>query len=85
MLLAEDGVGIAHLIGVTDDGSSYPLARNAVDTNEFAGPVFSPDRRTLFVNLHPGHDVRDPRTLAPPVMRGSLVRAVTRSAGPPLA
>ncbi len=51
VLLAEDGVGIQHLIGVTDDGRSYPLARNAVDTNEFTGPVFSPDRRTLFANL----------------------------------
>ena len=50
-LLAEDGGGIQHLIAVTDDGRSYPLARNAVDTNEFTGPVFSPDRRTLFANL----------------------------------
>lgn len=51
VILAEDGNGIQHLIGVTTDGRSYPLARNEVDTNEFTGPVFSPDRRTLFANL----------------------------------
>jgi secreted PhoX family phosphatase len=51
VILAEDGEGVQHLIGVTDDAHTYPLARNDVDTNEFTGPVFSPDRRTLFANL----------------------------------
>ncbi|MGH4025433.1 MAG: alkaline phosphatase PhoX [Pseudonocardiaceae bacterium] len=51
VILAEDGEGIQHLIGVTDDGRSYPLARNEVDSGEFTGPVFSPDRTTLFANL----------------------------------
>lgn len=50
VILAEDGEGVQHLLGVTDDGRSYPLARNEVDNNEFTGPVFSPDRRTLFAN-----------------------------------
>lgn len=50
VILAEDGEGVQHLIGVTEDGSSYPLARNEVDTNEFTGPVFSLDRRILFAN-----------------------------------
>ena len=51
VLLAEDGVGVQHLVGVTDGGEPYPLARNDVDDNEFAGPVFSPSKRILFVSL----------------------------------
>jgi uncharacterized protein len=56
VILAEDGEGIQHLVGVTDQGKSYPLARNELNDSEFAGPAFSADGRVLFVNIQsPGH------------------------------
>ena len=56
ILLAEDGHGIQHLVGVTDQGKSYPLARNDLNGSEFAGVAFSADGSTLFVNIYsPGH------------------------------
>jgi uncharacterized protein len=46
-----------HLRGVTPDGAPYPLARSRIQT-EWAGACFSPDGRTLFVNLyHPARTV----------------------------
>ncbi|MGH3885821.1 MAG: alkaline phosphatase PhoX [Pseudonocardiaceae bacterium] len=51
LVLAEDGGGIQHLVGVTDDGRTFPLARNDLDDNEFTGPTYSLDRRILFANL----------------------------------
>jgi secreted PhoX family phosphatase len=57
VILAEDGDGKNHLIGVTPDGSTYFLARNDhPESSEFTGPSFSPDRKTLFVNIQePGY------------------------------
>jgi secreted PhoX family phosphatase len=52
MILAEDGDGVQHLIGVTEGGTAFPMARNEVNQNEFAGPVYSHDHRILFVNLY---------------------------------
>jgi secreted PhoX family phosphatase len=52
VILAEDGEGIQHLVGATAAGETYPLARNQTNTNEFAGPVFSGDKRILFANLY---------------------------------
>lgn len=45
-----------HIKGVTPDGKLYTVARNVMAGNsEFAGAVFSPNGRTLFVNLqYPG-------------------------------
>jgi uncharacterized protein len=40
------------VMGITPDGSVYEFARNARDKAEFAGPTFSPDGRTFFVNLY---------------------------------
>lgn len=51
LILAEDGNGIQHLVGVTERGQTFPLARNEVDDNEFTGPVYSHDKRVLFANL----------------------------------
>jgi hypothetical protein len=48
VILAEDGEGVQHLVGVTEQGKSYTLARNDENDSEFTGPVFSPDGRTLF-------------------------------------
>jgi secreted PhoX family phosphatase len=40
-----------HIKGVTPDGKTYDLARVRLQT-EPAGACFSPDGRTLFVNLY---------------------------------
>ncbi len=56
VILAEDGEGIQHLVGVTDQGKAFTLARNEFNGSEFAGPVFSGDGRILFVGIQsPGH------------------------------
>jgi len=51
LILAEDGEGIQHLVGVTDQGKAYPLARNEVSGSEFAGPTFSADGALLFASI----------------------------------
>ncbi|MFK0266215.1 alkaline phosphatase PhoX [Streptomyces angustmyceticus] len=59
LVIAEDGEGVQHLFGATDDGRTYPIARNELNIgtaeepefSEFTGPVFSPDGRTLFANI----------------------------------
>ncbi|MFI9049916.1 alkaline phosphatase PhoX [Streptomyces sp. NPDC053427] len=59
LIIAEDGEGVQHLFGATEDGRTYPVARNELNIgtadkpefSEFTGPVFSPDGRTLFANI----------------------------------
>ncbi|MGQ1840184.1 alkaline phosphatase PhoX [Kocuria turfanensis] len=51
LILAEDGAGVSHLVGVTDQGKSYPLARNEYNDSEFCGPAFSQDGKWLFANI----------------------------------
>ncbi|MET9426002.1 alkaline phosphatase PhoX [Streptomyces sp. NPDC006540] len=59
LIIAEDGEGVQHLIGATDSGRTYPIARNEFnvgteddpDFSEFAGVVFSPDGRTLYASI----------------------------------
>ena len=51
LILAEDGGGVQHVLGVNQRGESFLIARNAADDTEFTGPTFSPDGRTLFVNI----------------------------------
>ncbi|HEX6401668.1 MAG TPA: alkaline phosphatase PhoX [Pseudonocardiaceae bacterium] len=61
MLVAEDGQGVQHLFGATEQGETFPVARNDIDDNEFTGPVYSPDHRILFANLQtPGSYSRSP-------------------------
>ena len=58
VILAEDGEGRQHLVGATEDGHTYFLARNEVGdgSGEMTGPNFSGDKKTLFANLfNPGH------------------------------
>ena len=58
VILAEDGEGRQHLVGATEDGHTYFLARNEVGdgSGEMTGPNFSADKTTLFANLfNPGH------------------------------
>lgn len=54
VILAEDGEGVQHLVGVTEQGKSYTLARNDSNGAEFTGPVFSPDGRTLYACIQSG-------------------------------
>jgi secreted PhoX family phosphatase len=56
VVLAEDGEGVQHLVGVTEHGRTYPIARNDLNGSEFAGPAFSRDGKVLFANIQsPGH------------------------------
>ncbi|TQS42516.1 alkaline phosphatase PhoX [Cryptosporangium phraense] len=51
VIVAEDGEGVQHLVGVTDKGASYALARNDFNDSEFTGPNFSADGSILFANI----------------------------------
>ena len=50
-LITEHKMKTPHLRGVTPEGKIFTLARNAKNKDEFCGSCFSPDGRTLFVNL----------------------------------
>jgi secreted PhoX family phosphatase len=54
VILAEDGEGVTHLVGVTEEGKAYAMARNDQGDGEFTGPVFSPDGKTLFACIQSG-------------------------------
>lgn len=51
LVVCEDGTRDDFVIGITPEGRLYPIARNALNESEFAGACFSPDGRTLFVNV----------------------------------
>ena len=52
LILAEDGEGAQHLVGVTEGGEAFELARNQVPgDSEFAGPVYSHDKKVLFASI----------------------------------
>ncbi|MBY8872709.1 PhoX family protein [Micromonospora sp. PLK6-60] len=56
VILAEDGEGLSHLVGITEQGKAYPLARNELNDSEFTGPTFSADGKILFANIQsPGY------------------------------
>ena len=56
VILAEDGEGVQHLLGSNAAGETFFLARNDLNDSELAGPNFSRDKKTLFVNIQsPGH------------------------------
>ncbi len=43
------------MAGITPEGQVYVFASNRLNNSEFAGPTFSPDGKTFFVNLqNPG-------------------------------
>jgi hypothetical protein len=50
------------LIGVTERGQTFPLARNEVNDNEFTGPVYSHDKNPVRQPANTGHNVRRHRT-----------------------
>jgi Alkaline phosphatase PhoX len=39
------------VVGIIDDGRTFPFAFNRLNDEEFAGVTFSPDGHTLFVNI----------------------------------
>jgi hypothetical protein len=46
------------LAGIAADGRTFPLARNRLSGEEFAGACFGPDGRTLYANIQePGTTV----------------------------
>ncbi|TDC23130.1 DUF839 domain-containing protein [Streptomyces sp. 8K308] len=59
LIIAEDGDGLQHLFGATDDGRTWALARNEVNIgtaeepefSEFTGVTFSPDGETLYAHI----------------------------------
>jgi hypothetical protein len=54
LVICEDGPEVQHIRGLTAGGEIFDFARNAVtafEESEFAGATFSPDGRTLFVNI----------------------------------
>jgi len=56
LMMAEDGQGLSHLVGLTERGVAYPMARNDLNDSEFTGPTFSQDARILFANIQdPGY------------------------------
>jgi uncharacterized protein len=55
LVLAEDTLNHCGLVGMRPDGTQYAIADNAYSTSELAGVCFSPDGKTLFVNIqYPG-------------------------------
>ena len=51
LIICEDGNDEQFVVGVTPNGELYRLAKNAINDSEFAGACFSPDGRTMFVNI----------------------------------
>ncbi len=51
LVLCEDGSGVQHVKGLTRTGEIFDLARNDLNGSEWAGACFSPQGRTLFVNI----------------------------------
>ena len=50
------------IVGVTPKGGVYHIAKNVGYQSEFAGATFSPDGKTLFVNIQgPGLTLADHR------------------------
>ncbi|MDH5399442.1 MAG: DUF839 domain-containing protein [Cyclobacteriaceae bacterium] len=51
VVLCEDNSVKNHIRGITPEGAVYTLGANVGSTSEFAGAVFSPSGKTLFVNI----------------------------------
>ncbi|AEI40046.1 alkaline phosphatase PhoX [Paenibacillus mucilaginosus] len=47
----EDGGGADRLLGITPEREIYTFAANRLNNSELCGPTFSPDGKTLFVNI----------------------------------
>jgi secreted PhoX family phosphatase len=55
LVVCEDTSNHCGLVGIRPDGSQYQLADNPYSNSELAGVCFSPDGKTMFVNIqYPG-------------------------------
>ncbi|MBT8066591.1 MAG: DUF839 domain-containing protein, partial [Gammaproteobacteria bacterium] len=58
LVVCEDTADHCGLVGIRPDGSQYAIADNPYSDSELAGVCFSPDGKTLFVNIqYPGMTV----------------------------
>jgi secreted PhoX family phosphatase len=62
LLICEDSVA-PFIRGLTQEGKIFDFARNIFNGREFAGVCFSPDGRTLFVNIQGDTSVGGPGNL----------------------
>jgi secreted PhoX family phosphatase len=61
IVICEDGLGSNYVRGLTRKGAIFDIVRNNVNDSEWAGACFSPDGRTLFVNMQGNtHPVESP-------------------------
>ena len=67
LIICEDAGGAQFLRGISPSGALFDFARNLRNTIEFAGACFSPDGRTLFVNLYGRSTVRTTSPYRSPV------------------
>ena len=51
LLACTDGEDDQWLVGINEEGGTFPFALNPKDDAEFAGATFSPDGDTLFTNI----------------------------------
>lgn len=51
LILCEDGGGDSYVVGVNQSGELYQFAKNNINDSEYAGACFSPDGKTMFVNI----------------------------------
>jgi secreted PhoX family phosphatase len=64
VVICEDGTGTNHVRGLTRDGAVFDLVRNNINEIEWAGACFSPQGRTLFVNMQGNtHPIQAPSDL----------------------
>ena len=71
-MIAEDGDGKNHLVGSSDSGEVFLFARNELpDDNDFTGPTFSNDKKTLFACIQTRGTIR----YHGPVPQATLSRA----------
>lgn len=52
LFVGEDGPWTNYIVGATPTGQLYQFARNAMNGSEFGGLCFSPDSKTMFVNIY---------------------------------
>lgn len=51
IVICEDGSGVQYVRGLTREGEIFDFAINQMSDSEFCGACFSPDGKTLFVNI----------------------------------
>ncbi len=68
VVVCEDGGSAQYLRGISRSGEIFDFARNLHNTTEFAGACFSPDGRTLFVNIYGRSTVRTTQPYKSPVL-----------------